>query len=479
MRGFLAVMVILMTVISAKAYDTKQTVVAAQEALARLGYDVGKPDGAWGGKSRGAMNEVRAANGLPEADEFSGSSMALLHRLSPGETTLPKPGFFFTDVKARRDFLKDKANSRLTLAQCPSNVGNGIVPNRVDPVEKVTTEAGSGGFITQDADWFSPVMEGLIAAQDNCLKGKDNSCQAIVDFASKWADADALKPGVKRDTKRWEDISWIGNIMLRSTILAYGVARQFVYVPADREAVVLDWLKRRVDDYHYLIRAQKETLGNHALAHMTPAMAFGILVGDRTMMEPALETWRLTLDKMRKDGSLPAETRRGARWSHYSNIQIGQLITVAELAAGEGIDLYATAPEGKTVQHAVSWLIDALADFDVAKPYSKENMGSPSDDYTIPFFKEFHFGWLPAYIERFGDDENIERMKVSTVDPRICSSGSLKERKIDTIGCMSAKADTPLSLAKTLQLVGISPLSHMGYPAGCLQASKAWVLADE
>ena len=86
---------------------TTATVTAAQEALTRLGYDVGAADGKWGKAARKAMNDLRAKNGLPSADTFTGSSLELVHRLSPGATTLPHPGIVITDPVARRTFIQD------------------------------------------------------------------------------------------------------------------------------------------------------------------------------------------------------------------------------------------------------------------------------------------------------------------------------------------------------------------------------------
>src|SRR5262245_61335308 len=84
----------------------KDVITAAQEALVRLGYDPGAIDGAWGAKARAAMNALREANGLPPAKDFTGSSLALIHKLSPGPTTLPNPGLLITDPVARQSVLK-------------------------------------------------------------------------------------------------------------------------------------------------------------------------------------------------------------------------------------------------------------------------------------------------------------------------------------------------------------------------------------
>lgn len=449
----------------------KPTIVAAQEALVRLGYDIGKVDGAWRAKTRDALNELRAKNGLPAAPTFTGSSLALIHKASPGATTLPHPGLLVTDIEARREFLATPDATRIRMIWCPASIGRGRPPQSyfANPVATITTAAGAAGFITQDEDWYSPLLEGLTAAHGQCVAGKDDRCSAIVELLKTWAAADAIKPGAKRGQQAFQDNAWIGNILLRNFILSYASARSLTPVPTEDETLILDWFKRRIDDYHY-IKPGNET-SNHAMAAMTPALVFGALVGDRSMMEPAFGTWRTVLKSMRRDGSLPMETRRGARSLHYTNIQIGQLIGVAKVAESQGIDLYATAPNA--LQKALGFLIDAYQNFDKVSGYAKANFGpGPSNDYTIPYLAEHHFGWLPAYYVRFGDDEIMARLRTTLLDVRICSPRAKKERKLSNPSTCAWSVDGKLGLGMTIAALGLTPLHHMGYPAGCLQGTE-------
>ena len=120
------------------------TIVAAQEALARLSYDIGKPDGKWSAKTRDALNDLRAKNGLPPADTFTGSSLALIHRLSPGATTLPHPGLIVTDVVARRAFLNLGKNRMMTNLLCLREYGTeprlNLITAASVPVKVVKTD---------------------------------------------------------------------------------------------------------------------------------------------------------------------------------------------------------------------------------------------------------------------------------------------------------------------------------------------------
>ena len=454
----------------------KPTVLAVQQALDRLGYDVGTPDGAWGPKSRKAMNELRAEHGLPPADTLSGSSLMLAHQLSPGDATLPRPGYFIADPLARRAWLAEHEN--VASAQCPVKVGDGKPLQNYPPqVSSDVNRLGQPG----DQDWWSETGEAIMLAESKCLRGNDKACTSIVDMASAWAEANALQTKIPKSDERFENSKAGSNYTLRDLIIGYGLARQIVDVPPDREAMILDWFKDRVDFYYHLMKDNGpigeiySARGNsHGLAHMMPALAFGILVGDRSMMEPAIESWRRIMKGLREDGSIPTEMHRGAGWLHYSTLQLTQLVAINELAASQGVVLNDPSDHSRySIPHALTYILDALSDFDVAEQYSKVNF-LPMDEYgpRAPVTRGFHFGFLPTYAERFGDDENMQRLRAEVVDEEICSKDALKSGHMQaTQLCTSNK---PVALPDLIAAIHPEPFHQMGYAGGCLQGTKDW-----
>ncbi|MGV3491331.1 MAG: alginate lyase family protein [Devosia sp.] len=449
------------------AYE-EATVRTAQEALIRLGYDPGPVDGQWGGKTRAALNEVRANEGLPPAQDFSGSSLWLIHKLSPGPTTLPHPGQLLTDLVERRKFLQVRSSVATRLC----DVGAWMRPDEEPVRETIRPINTANGYITANDDWYSGIWEGLVESQAMCIINKKNYCDVPIALATNWADADAIKPGARPGQNGAQDVYWIGNATMSSVIFAYATAATFKEVDPVTHAEILDWMKRRVDDYHSSKFGANTPVGsidngqtsNHALARMMPAFLFGALVGDRSMMQPALDSWNLVLTSMREDGSLPTETRRGARWFQYSTVHIGQLLAVAQVAKMQGIDLV-PPNDTQTIPQALSFLVAAIQDFDLAVPYSKANQGSPSNDYTIPFIRNFQMGILPAYRALYGEDENILALRDATVDERLCSPAAMKENKGNLCEKMG---QPPYSFSRMLGQMEQQPHHHMGYPAGCM-----------
>ncbi len=466
--------------------DFRQSVVInAQDALTRLGYDIGASDGQWGRRSREALNTVRAENGLPPVDDLSGSSVALLHRLSPGLMTLPHPGVLISDPVARRTWLMDDANAAVTRSQCPTRIGDGMPLGLLSPVGVVPVPPLTGGSIWAKDDWFSVFLERMVSHDDYCLTGTDRACQVIIDTIGNWADADALR--LKNPHGYLVDAEiprWIGNMILRKMMASYMIAKPITPPDAIRDASILDWFKRRIDENYFIIPEDKKLTDpdswrrqNHAMTAAQVPMLFGILTGERSMLQPALDLRRGVLEAMRDDGSIPAEARRGARWFQYSSTAIGQLVAVGEWAAAQDIDVYADdADEKRTVQNGVKFLLDGLEDFDVAIPYARENHGpGESSNYRIPNISGWLFGWIPAYRERFGNDANMQRLATQTVDANMCSPDALndKEKLRNPEFCTRADAKT-LTLADLTLTQYPEPSHHMGYPAGCMQGSLAW-----
>lgn len=460
------------------------TVQAAEEALQRLGYDVGLPDGKWDTKTTKAMNELRAANGLPPAKTLTGSSLALVHRLSPGTMTLAHPGMFVVDAVARRKVLSEATD--LASDHCPAKFGNGPLLNDVPLTPVITSIKTVDNHIAEGADWFSAQLESLVAAQGSCLAGNDKMCQAIIDFTEKSAISGALRPKVDPPVgPKNEDLKWIGNIMLRNIIVAYGIARQFSPLPPQREAIVLDWMKQRVDQYHNIVPdttpigdLHSARYNNHGLAHMMPAFMLGVLIGDRSIMQPALDTYLAVLKGLRKDGSIPTETRRGSGWYHYSNLQIGQLLAVSAVAKAQGIDLGdANLGDQFSIPHAVEYLADALTNFELAYPYAKANEGPTFGDGSLPpYIRGFETGWIPTYIARFGNDASLSKLLSTKIDARLCSPEGLQNDKIqnNATGLCFSSPDHRIPFARLIRQSSPRANNLMGLNSGCLQADDTW-----
>jgi poly(beta-D-mannuronate) lyase len=69
-------------------------------------------------------------------------------------------------------------------------------------------------------------------------------------------------------------------------------------------------------------------------------MAAGIAANDRSVYSWGVSTYKAGINEIAPDGTLPLEITRGQRALHYHLFALAPLVTMAELGAVNGDDLY-------------------------------------------------------------------------------------------------------------------------------------------
>lgn len=471
------------------AATDKATTTFVQEALVELGFDPGPVDGAWGGKTRTALNAYRETKGLEPLQNISGSSLYLLHRDVPGEMTLPNPGILVEGMADRHTFLKENLDIRGRF--CNNNLRLPTLDPRWEPVKSFSegrVVSGSGGYIDEGEDWFSPLSEGMVTASANCLVGNTRYCDVIWDFVQKWVAEDALQTPVRpRDgAEKFDGTAWIGNSVLQPLIFSAAISNTVKPVPFEELAPVLDWFYDRTNLYNFIVTTN-QTIGsisnkvarNHAVAAVLPSTTLGAWIGDRGLYQRGLTQFQIVLDNIRDDGSFPTETRRGSRALHYTGLQLSYLTTIAEIARAQGDDLYALkGGSGRDLHDAVDFAFDGWNDWDgVVLKYAKDNLAAPkTPESPMATAPEINLGWLPVYMTRFPDHPNSARAKVLEIDPVVCSPEHIADGRSPEWWCRAAGEERPLTLPRWLlddsNRISIAS-HHMGYNAACMVAETA------
>jgi poly(beta-D-mannuronate) lyase len=160
---------------------------------------------------------------------------------------------------------------------------------------------------------------------------------------------------------------------------------------------------------------------NHRYLSDSVTMAWGVLRGDHAMFRAGIETYLDALGQMRPDGSLPLETGRGAKALSYQRHAIASLVTIAEIAAAQGYDLYAIeGPEGQSIHRAIAFLLDGIDQPALVWPYARENDNPRAyRNYKVQdlsFMTErghgrHYMAWTEPYIARFPESELAERLR--------------------------------------------------------------------
>ena len=334
---------------------------------------------------------------------------------------ITKPGAVAVDVPTRRNQLSQLAATHL----CPNFLPFGNAPL----YDSVSAPMGYG----LDERFYS-VSARFRTLGAACLGGTKEACESIYDYALDWAQNSGLG-GPKGGFEMFWNNTLTANMRLLSPMLAaLGVAEQVSPLSTHDRDVLDRWLKKKIDEYEHGMRGEGRYKGgndgtralkaahNHAVQSSIVAMSYGAWSNDKKYFKTGLRQWFITLKSMRKDGSLPIETRRGARALFYHGRTLSALVQLAERAAVQGIDLYNSAPKkNKTIHQAVAFFINAIEEPELVLKYAKTNKApGPSKNYKVQDLGGLGstMGWIAPYISRFPDHPNSLRLRTMHSNPK-------------------------------------------------------------
>jgi poly(beta-D-mannuronate) lyase len=188
---------------------------------------------------------------------------------------------------------------------------------------------------------------------------------------------------------------------------AWQILRQTTVATDDDRAVVDGWLLRvaRFTDIHP---------GGNSIGTQrgTNEMMLGLMVGDDALYQNGLrESFYAQLRGMRPDGSFPLETDRGRKALEHSGRNIALLVYSAQIGLSQGIDLYATEVDGKSLDDAIAFLLRADDDNALVDVYARANrnpglgFGEFAPNSQVTPFAGFSRGWIMLYTEHFPNGE--------------------------------------------------------------------------
>ena len=319
-----------------------------------------------------------------------------------------------TDQRAAllgKEMLKDRCGRTFTLP-----------PKVIDDVK------APDGYGLDDR--FDAVGDFFRKASARCLGGVEMMCDDIHAHALEYATTSKIKSprGTYQDTVYWNDTLTVSMRLTGPMASAVGVAWNVKDYPKDERQKVIAWLGQISNAFEHGFRdgsrykASKDGFDalkaghNHAAQSSIALMSVAALTGDRAGFITGIDQWFLTLDTMRSDGSLPIETRRGARAMFYHGRTLSALFAIAMRAKVQGVDLLGIERD-KDIHRAVGSYLDVADDPDLVLKYAKRNKApGPSKDYKVQDlggaynFSASGHGWVRLYIERFPNHENTRRL---------------------------------------------------------------------
>lgn len=350
------------------------------------------------------------------AEAEAGTPTRVISRkvIRPGE--VPHPGKVLVDHDARRIELRSGGDALCRIWEMD------VRKRAIPPLVEVRAPSGYG----IDRRFARP-RDDMMRLGAACLKNEGAPCRTIVDTMLAWSNADAAIVRTSGDDSPfWNDSITVNLEVVRPFVGAYAIARASVAVAPNEDALIRQWVEKVLARSRHLMRGlhrkgRNYAAHNHAVASAAALMAYGAMWGDAQAFGHGIDQWFITLGDMRSDGSFPIEARRGARALFYTGRTLSGLMSIAEMARAQGIDLYAMAPtEKKTIHRAVAFMLAAMDRDEVIYRYARENYDpGPSDEWRRQDLGSpgTTMAWAVPYAARFPDHPNSSTIQSLRRDP--------------------------------------------------------------
>tara|TARA_B100000214_G_scaffold253509_1_gene186535 strand:+ start:102 stop:1295 length:1194 start_codon:yes stop_codon:yes gene_type:complete len=347
--------------------------------------------------------------------------------------------FFISNI-SQADFKKIKKKATVTKPEVifpiPNNLDKCIIDmyvnknnNPVLPVIKIDAPSGYGLD-----NRFMYALNKFENFKRPCGGGNVKACENVKRVILDWAKADAAQrtgPS-NHEAKHWNDTLTV-NLWVASPMMAgYSFAKQVVSFSEAEDKIIKDWFKKIVKKNQHLMYELKkykqgtQAIGvprsahNHALSSAISHMQLGILLNDNKLFRKAFKNYEYAIKFQRKDGSMPIETRRGGRAMFYQGRAMTALTTIAIIAENQGYNIWDYDHKGKNFHNIVKFFIDFTENNEIVFKYAKEMKApGPAKDYKrqdVDGSSSSQWGWLYAYVIRFPNHKNIQRLKQWSVN---------------------------------------------------------------
>ncbi len=369
--------------------------------------------------------------------------------LAPSQFVVSRPGLVLVDPVARRQVLD----------QLPQEDRDALC----GPARQKWPEHGVQRNISGDEQVAQTLALTMMEAGARYLATGDPMARdAIVDNLHRFAKKEAFSRLVEPVT-----VNHFYNLdrTLLPIITSFALVRNDPELdPAEVEAITawLDHLVRWRGPAREMDPTKVSSRNNHRYLRDSVTMAWGAASGDNALFFTGIDRFRLALEQMRDDGSLPLETDRGAEALFYQRHAIASLVAIAEMAAVQGYDLYALRnSSGHDLHRIVGFLTDAIADPALIAQYT------PEPQYLGFLDRRGHerhyMAWFEAYRARFpGSAITLQ------LEAQIEADGAYDEPLLDEYagGALTCLLAPPSRLTGNLpaELPGTRLLSGRGVP---------------
>jgi poly(beta-D-mannuronate) lyase len=175
-------------------------------------------------------------------------------------------------------------------------------------------------------------LKTITDASDAAARGDGRAAVCAYRLFNAWATADAMNGTVNHQGEYEREWTLGGLALAYLKIRDTGLADP----TAAENAAWFSRLARAVEPYYPTGGASN----NHDYWAGVAVAASGIAANDRALYDWGIAKYKVGVDQITPDGTLPLEMARGARALHYHLFAIEPLVMIAEMGRANGQDLY-------------------------------------------------------------------------------------------------------------------------------------------
>ena len=246
------------------------------------------------------------------------------------------------------------------------------------------------------------------------------SSRARVDESSASIARDVILSIAQEDRMRWGS-NWrknSSNVFFFTVSALQPVALEYYhqrtrFTPEER-AIIEEYLNRKWRELSKTKVLQVPLIDNKLASYAAFSYSVGLATNNSTAKNAGVRAYRQVLREMRSDGSNPLDSERAGSAVHYTNLNVSSLVTTAELAAIDGLDLYSYRGINGGLGEAIDFLVSTTRDQRLISRYARADgfgfSGFSPTNQDLRWPRSDMAAWVALYVRRFPDTDRARQL---------------------------------------------------------------------
>ncbi|MCC2652167.1 MAG: Alginate lyase [Microvirga sp.] len=312
------------------------------------------------------------------------ASMSTAHAQGPG---------YFVPAPAK-DNVQSKPKYECETPDAPVITLDTQSKYKQDDTQRATIDEDAEETYTEAVEPLRVYGRNLVKIANAYVKSNPKNTAAAacaLTWLDAWASANAMTD------MRSKQAQFNLSRALSGFALAYLQIRNAPGLASDQKKKVETWLKTLGQQLVAPMDKNKGTSGrnNHRYWAGLGATAAGLASDDKQLARWGIDSARIGLAQIAPDGTLPLEMKRGKRARDYHIFAADPLVTTAELARSQGIDLY--AEHDRALHRLVDRVLGSLDDPSFFEKATGTKQEAYPGDGTVPSSR---IAWLEIHQSR-------------------------------------------------------------------------------